>query len=168
MKTIIISIILSVITSILCILYVFNCGDVLLGNAWLDRDREEYIGKLWKEVDQELHGKGFYYMGYSLSPHTEETKEYRHLYCKESVLNTKKYLILCIPAEGQQESKNVRSALYLFQCPSYGLEVRGYTPHPNSDRFSKPRGFIKQFKRAIPPFGNIYERDVDPNLWLDQ
>ena len=60
MKTIIVSIISSVITSILCILYVLNCGDVLLGNAWLDRDREEYIGKLWKEVDEELHGKGFY------------------------------------------------------------------------------------------------------------
>ena len=168
MKTVIISIISSIVITTLGLLYVINRGDALLGGMWLDRDREEYLGKPWKEVDQELHDQGFYYMGYTLSPYPTSKVTYRHLYCKESVLNTKKYLMLFIPEEPEGKPQCVSLADYLFQCPSYGLEVRGYVSAPNSDQFSLPRGFVRDFKPAVPPFLDIYEKDLDPHLWLNQ
>ena len=52
------------------ILYIFNCGDVLLGNSYRERDQIKYTEKIWKNVEQKLYNKGFNYMGYcsSFSP----------------------------------------------------------------------------------------------------
>lgn len=168
MKLIFINIAVSLVISILCMLYIFNCGDVLLGNSWLNRDRMEYVGKPWKDVEQELHDKGFYYMGYCSSFSPYKPKEYCHLYCKESVLNTKKYLILYIDQEENIEPKYVTYAHYLFQCPSYGLAVWGYTSCPKSDFFTRPRGFTKEFTPAVPFYCDPCIKALDSDLWLDR